>query len=97
MNKSNLIKAKADFENSPYVRELNLGYNVAFIMHMNDRVNALTTKLKEQKAMPTLNHNKINEVLAGLDEINSLVKAVFAAKEETFQKAVNKIVGESNA
>jgi DNA polymerase II small subunit/DNA polymerase delta subunit B len=82
MNKSSLIKAKADFEASPYLMELKLSRNVAFIMYMNDRVNNLTTKLKEQKAMPTLNHNKINEVLSGLEELNLLVKSVFASTEK---------------
>jgi hypothetical protein len=78
MNKASLIKAQADFEASPYLTELKLARNVAFIMHFNDKVNALQTALKEQKAMPALNLTKIQNVMNGLDEINSLIKTVLS-------------------
>jgi hypothetical protein len=88
MNKASLIKAQADFETSPYITELKLARNVAFIMHFNDKVNALQTLLKEQKAMPNLNLTKIQQIMNGLDEVNSLVKTV-VSKEMVNEDSVH--------
>lgn len=80
MNKSHLIKAKSEFENSPYVQELNLDKSVAFMMHVNDKVTKLQGVLKELKASPTLNIKKVEDVMNGLTDVNALVAAVMSKK-----------------
>jgi hypothetical protein len=76
MNKSTLIKTKAEFENSAYVKELNLQKNVAFAMFFNDKVNNLQNIAKEQKQSPQLNLKKVEDILNGLGELNALVQSV---------------------
>jgi hypothetical protein len=78
MNKSSLIKAKSEFENSPYVQELNLDKSVAFMMHVNDKVSKLQGLLKELKASPTLNIKKVEDVMNGLTDMNALVASVMS-------------------
>jgi hypothetical protein len=78
MNKSTLIKAKAEFENSPYIKELNLNKSVAFMMHVNDSIKRMQHTIKEQKSATHVNLKKMDDVMNGLNDLNALVASVMS-------------------